>query len=61
MLRRWSVPSGQALGRPIDLHSTVNLVAYSPDGRLLATAQRSGLVRIWAEAADDPRHALDTV
>jgi serine/threonine protein kinase/WD40 repeat protein len=57
MLRRWSVPSGQALGRPIDLHATVNLVASSPDGRLLATAQRGGLVRIWAVPTDDPRHA----
>jgi WD40 repeat protein/serine/threonine protein kinase len=54
-LRRWSVPGGQALGRPIDHPTSVNLVVFFPDGRFLATAQRGGLVRIWAMPADNPR------
>jgi WD40 repeat protein len=54
-VRRWSVPSGQALGRPLTQFTAVNLVAFSPNGRFLATAQRGGLVRIWALPTANPR------
>jgi WD40 repeat protein len=46
-VRLWAVPSGEPLGRPLDLHRTANLVAFAPGGRSLAT-QDSGLVRLWA-------------
>jgi eukaryotic-like serine/threonine-protein kinase len=46
-VRLWSVPGGKPLARPLELHRTVHLVAFSPGGRALAT-QDSGLVRLWA-------------
>jgi WD40 repeat protein len=55
-LRRWAVPGGQPLGKPLPQPTMVNLVAFSPDGRFLAAAQRGGQVRVWAPPADDPRH-----
>jgi WD40 repeat protein/serine/threonine protein kinase/tetratricopeptide (TPR) repeat protein len=55
-LRRWAVPGGQALGRPIAHPTPVHGVAYSPDGRFFATAQRGGLVRLWASPMDSARN-----
>jgi WD40 repeat protein len=43
-LRRWLVPGGKELGRPMDHPTPVNLVTLSPDGRFVATAQSGGLV-----------------
>ena len=45
--RLWAVPGGEPLARPLDLHRTVQLVAFAPDGRSLAT-QDGDLVRLWA-------------
>ena len=45
--RLWAVPGGEPLARPLDLHRTVNLVAFAPDGRSLVT-QDGDLVRLWA-------------
>ena len=45
--RLWAVPGGEPLARPLDLHRTVKLVAFAPDGRSLAT-QDGDLVRLWA-------------
>jgi len=42
-----TVPGGQPLARPLDLHRPVHLVAFAPDGRSLAT-QDGDLVRLWA-------------
>jgi WD40 repeat protein len=42
----WAVPGGEPMSRPLDLHRTVNLVAFGPDGRSLAT-QDGDLVRLW--------------
>lgn len=53
-VRRWSVPSGQALGQPLEHPTSVILAAYSPDGRFVATSQEGGLVRLWAAPADNP-------
>jgi WD40 repeat protein len=45
--RLWAASGSEILARPLDLHRTVQLVAFAPDGRSLAT-QDSELVRIWA-------------
>ena len=44
--RLWSVPGGEPLARPVDLHR-IKLVAFGPQGRSLAT-QNDDLVRLWA-------------
>jgi WD40 repeat protein/serine/threonine protein kinase len=43
----WTVPDGKPLARPLDLHRTVQLVAFAPEGRSVAT-QDGDLVRVWA-------------
>jgi WD40 repeat protein len=43
----WSVPDGKPLAQPLDLRRPVQLVAFTPRGRSLAT-QDSGLVRLWS-------------
>ena len=46
------------MGIPITvpfLHpTTLNQIAFSPEGRFLATAQRGGLVRVWALPTRSP-------
>ena len=49
--RLWAVPGGEPLTRPLDLHRSVKLVAFAPDGRSLAT-QDGDLVRLWALPED---------
>jgi WD40 repeat protein/tRNA A-37 threonylcarbamoyl transferase component Bud32 len=59
--RLWSVPGGESLARPLDLHRPVRLVTFAPDGRSLAT-QDGDLVRLWAppeEAVPTARVPLD--
>jgi eukaryotic-like serine/threonine-protein kinase len=43
----WAIPSGQPLARPIGLHRAIHIVAFTPQGRSLAT-QDGELVRLWA-------------
>jgi WD40 repeat protein len=43
----WAVPSGEPLARPLDLHRSLSLVAFAPDGRSVAT-QDGELIRLWA-------------
>jgi serine/threonine protein kinase/WD40 repeat protein/tetratricopeptide (TPR) repeat protein len=52
----WSVPGGERVGPPLP-HTTgsVDLAAYSPTGRLFATGQEGGLVRVWRPASPNPR------
>ena len=57
-LQRWSVSDGKIIGGPLTHPTEVRLVAYSADGRMLATAQAGGLVRIWAVPTDDSRDHL---
>jgi WD40 repeat protein len=45
--RIWAVPGCEPLAQPLDLHRTVRLVAFAPDGRSFAT-QDGDLVRLWA-------------
>jgi WD40 repeat protein len=54
-VRLWSVPAGKALGGPLTHPTAISCVAFAPDGRHLATAQRGGLIRLWALPVGNPR------
>jgi WD40 repeat protein/outer membrane protein assembly factor BamB/tRNA A-37 threonylcarbamoyl transferase component Bud32 len=47
----YSVDGGAMITSPIIHQSAVRVVSSSPDGRIIATAQPGGLVRVWAPAA----------
>ena len=49
----WSIPDGSPIGSPVVHQGFVDRVAYSPDGRFLATEQLDGLVRVWRLPPDD--------
>ena len=44
--RLWSVPEGESLAKPLDLHRPVIDLGFSADGKVLATRD-SNLVRLW--------------
>jgi WD40 repeat protein/serine/threonine protein kinase len=53
--RLFSVPAGHPRGSPLVHPAQVTRVAFAGDGRHFATAQRGGLIRVWALPADNPR------
>ena len=46
-VRLWSVPDGRLLCPPLPHEQMVQDVVFSPDGRLLATWQTGGVLRVW--------------
>jgi WD40 repeat protein len=47
----WSVPGGEQMAQPLDLHRTIQRVAFAPDGRSLIT-QDFELIRRWTLPQD---------
>jgi WD40 repeat protein len=58
----WDLATDQPAGKPlpvaIDLNGDVDKVAFSPDGKLLATANTNGTVGLWNTANGRPVEAL---
>jgi WD40 repeat protein len=50
-VRLWNLATGQAVGTPLPAGAgsagNVSGVAFNPDGKLLATADTDGTVRMW--------------
>ena len=48
LIRLWDVSSGQALGEPLKGHTqSVTDLAFSPSGKILATASQDNSIRLW--------------
>lgn len=59
--RVWDIASGLPLTEPLDHADHVSTAMFSPDGKRVLTAVRSGkVVHIWRIAADDPRDPSPT-
>ena len=54
-MRLWDAESGQPLGAPLTGHEDgVQSVAFSPDGKRLASASRDKTVRLWDAESGKP-------
>ena len=43
----WAVPSGARIWHLRDVGESIDAVAFSPDGRLVAAGSRDGAVQVW--------------
>ena len=53
----WSASTGERLPVELDALSGASAVAFSPSGRLIATAHAGGLVRVWSMPSPALPHA----
>ena len=49
-LRRWDLKTGKSKDTPLRHPDGVNAAAISHDGRIIATGDQKGVVRVWSEA-----------
>ena len=55
-IRLWDVAAGLSIGRPLVQHlDFVNDVAFSPDGKSVATGCHDGNARVWDAETGEPR------
>src|SRR5262249_16880405 len=45
--RVWNASTGRPIGEPLDRRARVDCLAFRPDGSLVATGSRDGMVRLW--------------
>jgi WD40 repeat protein len=54
-VRLWNARTGEAIGGPLGGHTEmINAVAFSPDGRRLASASYDGTIRFWNPTTGQP-------
>jgi len=46
-VRLWDVPTRRRLGKPLQHQNVVSSVAFSPDGKTLASSDYTGKARLW--------------
>jgi len=59
VLAAWNVKTGERVDAPSGVPSTVNAVAYSPNGKVLATGGADGIVYLAPLNGDEPLQLSD--
>jgi WD40 repeat protein len=54
LARQWDLATGEPLGVPLRRQTSDTDAAYSPDGRLIATAGSTGFAQLWDAATGKP-------